>query len=140
MSEHTSREKKTSRSAFLFFAVGCILVVLLQATIGLYFTRHYFIAHFLLGLFLPFLFYSMGGMQLTFWIGMALTAGWHFGYEFWEDQLTRPVYTPDWDQIASGTVGLITAWCIYRLWNRHLDRRDLPSQTKATDQPPTQGR
>ncbi|MCW5255811.1 hypothetical protein D5038_05420 [Verminephrobacter aporrectodeae subsp. tuberculatae] len=53
------------------------------------------IAHFLLGLFLPFLFYRIDGMRLTFWIGMALTATWHFGYAFWEDLLDCPVYTPD---------------------------------------------
>ena len=121
MSKLTPRERTTSRFAGLFFAVGCILAVALQATVGLYFTRHYFVAHFLLGLFLPFLFYSMGGMRLTFWIGMALTATWHFGYEFWEDQLDRPVYTLDWDQIVSGTVGLVAAWVTYRAWNRYLD-------------------
>ncbi|QTD43598.1 hypothetical protein [Ottowia testudinis] len=123
MSKLTPRERTTSRFAGLFFAAGCVLVVILQTTIGLYFTRHYFVAHFLLGLFLPFLFYSMGGMRLTFWTGMALTATWHFGYEFWEDQRDRPVYTPDWDQIVSGTVGLVAAWATYHAWNRHLDAR-----------------
>jgi len=124
MSNLTPREKKTSRCAFLFFIAGCLLVVALQATVGLYFTKHYFIAHFLLGLFLPFFFYSMGGTRLTFWVGWCLTAAWHFGYEFWEDQLTRAHYSPDWDQIASGGIGLAAAWLVYAQWNRHLDRRE----------------
>lgn len=134
MSKLTPRERTSSRVAGLFFAAGCVLVVALQATVGLYFTRHYFVAHFLLGLFLPFLFYSMGGMRLTFWIGMVLTAAWHFGYELWEDQLDRPTYTPDWDQIASGAVGLVAAWLIYRAWNRRLD---LKTKQSATARPGT---
>lgn len=129
MSKLTPRERTSSRVAGLFFAAGCILAVALQATVGLYFTRHYFVAHFLLGLFLPFLFYSMGGMRLTFWIGMVLTTTWHFGYELWEDQLDRPAYTPDWDQIASGAVGLVAAWLIYRAWNRLLDLKTKQSVT-----------
>jgi len=130
MSRLTPQERKTSLAAFLFFAAGCCLVVLLLATIGLYYTRHYFVAHFLLGLFLPFLFYSMGGMPLTFWIGMLVTAIFHFGYELWEDQLTRPVYTPDWDQIASGGVGLIAAWLVYSMWNRFLDQQRFQGSTE----------
>ncbi|MEO3715585.1 hypothetical protein [Roseateles flavus] len=131
MSTLTPREKKTSYAALGFFAAGCLMVVILQGTIGLYFTRHYFIAHFLLGLFLPFAIYAMGGMRLTFWIGWCLTATWHFGYEFWEDQLTRSSYSLDWDQIASGSVGLLAAWQVYRLWNRHLDRLESASAAKG---------
>ena len=122
MSKLTPREKASQRFAWIFFAAGCLLTGALQATVGLYFTHHYFVAHFLLGLFLPFAFFGIGGMPLTFWIGLALTATWHFGYEFWEDQLDRPVYTLDWDQIISGAFGLVAAWLTYRAWNRHLDR------------------
>ncbi|WP_051174586.1 hypothetical protein [Thauera phenylacetica] len=135
MSKLTPRERTTSRFAGLFFASGCVLAIALQATIGLYFTRHYFVAHFLLGLFLPFLFYSMGGMRLTFWTGMALTAMWHFGYELWEDQFDRPGYTPDWDQIVSGAVGLGAAWVTYRAWNRHLDTGARQSKTAPHSSP-----
>lgn len=122
MSKFTLRERKTQYFALLLFLAGSCGVVLLLFTIGLYHTPHYFIAHFMLGLFLPFLFYSMGGMPLTFWIGIILTSIFHFGNEFWEDQLPRNHYTPDWDQIASGAVGLVAAYLVYRAWNNKLDR------------------
>jgi hypothetical protein len=121
MSKLTPRERKTQYLALSFFLAGCCIVALLQFTVGLYYTPHYFVAHFMLGLFLPFFFYSMGGMPLTFWIGILLTSIFHFGYEFWEDQLTRSHYTPDWDQIVSGAVGLVFAYFVYRAWNKRLD-------------------
>jgi len=114
----TPQEKKTQYFALCFFLIGCVLVAILQFTVGLYFTSHYFVAHFMLGLFLPFLFYSMGGTNLSFWIGIIITSIFHFGYEFWEDQLTRNVYSPDWDQIFSGGIGLVVAWIVFRVWNR----------------------
>lgn len=116
----TPEEKKTQCSALGFFLTGCAFVLILQITVGLYFTPHYFIAHFMLGLFLPFLFYSMGGIKLSFWIGLFVTSIFHFGYELWEDQLTRSVYSPDWDQINSGGVGLLVAWLIFYLWNKKI--------------------
>lgn len=118
MRKLTPFEKKTLIAARVFFFCGCLLVLTLQSTVGLYFTSHYYVAHFLLGLFLPFLFYSMGGSSLTFWIGMFVTASFHFGYEFWEDQLNRNPHVYDWDQIASGAVGLVAAFFVYRAWNK----------------------
>lgn len=120
MSKLTAEEKRTRKFAWLFFLTGCAIVAALQFTVGLYFTRHYFVAHFLLGLFLPFVFYGMAGNGGTFWTGIVLTSGWHYCYEFWEDQLTRPVYSPDWDQIIAGTVGLAAAVVVYRAWNARL--------------------
>ena len=126
MSKLSPLERKTQYFAFKFFLAGCCIVVLLLVTVGLYYTPHYFIAHFMLGLFLPFLFYSMGGMRLSFWIGILLTSIFHFGYELWEDQLTRSHFTPDWDQIASGALGLLVALLVYRAWNKRLDIENYP--------------
>ena len=118
MRDFTPFEKKTQKAALAFFVCGCMLVLALQFTVGLYFTQHYFVAHFLLGLFVPFFFYSLGGNSLTFWIGMLATATFHFGYEFWEDQLDRSTTVYDWDQIASGAVGLLAAFFVYRAWTK----------------------
>jgi hypothetical protein len=81
------------------------------------------IAHFCLGLFLPFLIYAAGGMKVLFLIGLTITAFFHYGYEFWEDQLTRSHYSPDWDQIATGTLGLILATIIFYFWEKFANSR-----------------
>lgn len=114
----TVEEKKTQKFALFLFLFGCSIVAILQITVGLYYTPHYFIAHFMLGLFLPFIFYSMGGDRISFWLGFIITSIFHFGYEFWEDQLTRSSYSPDWDQIVSGGVGLLMAWFVFHAWSR----------------------
>lgn len=95
-----------------------------MSTVGLHFTRHYFVAHFLFGLFFPFVGYAMGGTRVSFWIGITLTAVWHYGNELWEDQLDRAVANYDWDHIVAGTLGMVAAWWCYRAWNRYLDARD----------------
>ncbi len=118
MSRLTPFERKTQYAALAFFLAGCALVALLQFTIGLYFTSHYFVAHFLLGLFLPFLIYSFGGSDWAFWIGISLTAAFHFGYEFWEDQLDRNPHVYDWAQIASGALGMVAAYAVFCAWRR----------------------
>jgi|SRR5690606_22818148 len=119
MEKLTAHERRTRCFASMFFIIGCAIVGVLQFTIGLLFTPHYFVAHFLLGLFLPYLFYAVGaGTRFGFWAGMLATAVFHFGYELWEDQKTRSFYSPDWDQIGAGAVGLFFAWLIYVAWNR----------------------
>ena len=118
MSNLSPFEKKTQIAAITFFMFGCLIVLALQFTVGLLFTKHYFVAHFLMCLFLPFYFYSMGANSLSFWLGSLLTAAFHFGYEFWEDQLSRQTHVYDWDQIASGAVGLTAAFIVYAIWNR----------------------
>lgn len=122
MSKITHRERKTQYFALLIALTGCCVVALVLFTIGLYYRPYYFLAHFMLGLVVPFFFYSMGGIRLTFWLGITLTSIFHFGYEFWEDQLTRIYYTPDWDQIISGALGLFSSYIIYHLWNKKLDK------------------
>lgn len=113
----TSNEKKTQKFALSFFLFGCVLVVVLQFTIGLYFTPQYFLAHFCLGLFLPYFFYSIGASPISFWVGFLVTSVFHFGYELWEDQLSRTSYSLDWDQILAGGLGLFVAYLVYRAWN-----------------------
>lgn len=129
MGKPLSRETKSVLFALGFFAAGCALVAALLFTVGLHYTPHYFIAHFLLGLFLPFAFYAMGGFSFSFWLGIIDTAAFHFGYELWEDQLSRPTYAPDFDQIISGALGLVAAWLVYRAWNRRLDRSAAPDDS-----------
>jgi hypothetical protein len=99
------------------------LVVGMQSTVGLYNTSHYFIAHFMLCLFLPFFFYSITGSSPLFWLGVFVTAFFHFGYEFWEDQQTRTIHQLDWDQLIAGTVGLFVAWVVYKNWNAIQEER-----------------
>ncbi len=133
-SKLTPRENISMCFALGFFLLGCLIVVALQFTIGLYFTKHYFVAHFLLGLFLPFCFYSMGGLNISFKIGWFLTAFFHFGYELWEDLLTRPLgSSPDWDQVLTGSLGLIAALFVYRRWNLYLDSKPSTSLLKMVD-------
>jgi len=109
--------------SLLFFVAVCLLVTALQLTIGLLFTPHYFLAHALFCLSMPFYFYAMDGSPRAFLSGWLATAGFHFAHELWEDQLTRASYSPDWDQILAGTAGLVAAWLIYRAWNRQQDRQ-----------------
>lgn len=120
MNKLTPQERRAQYFALDFFLFGCSTVAALQYTVGLYFTPHYYIAHFMLGLFLPFFFYAMGGLRLTFWLGLLATSIFHFGYELWEDQLTRSQYNPDWDQILAGGIGILAAWGVYRAWNTKL--------------------
>lgn len=123
MSKITPSEKKTQLFSILFFLFGCLLVLGLQFTIGLYFTTHYFIAHFLFGLFFPYLFYSFAGNKLTYWIGFSLTLIWHLSHEFWEDQKTRSTYIVDFDQVVSGLIGLLVSFLIYRWWEKSVKPR-----------------
>ncbi|GGE94595.1 hypothetical protein [Pseudoalteromonas gelatinilytica] len=123
MSKITPQEKKTMLYSWLFFFAGCALVLTLQSTIGLYFTTHYFVAHFLLGLFLPFAFYGFAGTKGLYWVGFFLTLVFHLGYELWEDQLTRPSYIVDWDQVVSGLVGLAMSYVIYHWWEKAIKPR-----------------
>jgi len=123
MSKITPQENKTMLYSWLFFFAGCALVLTIQFTIGLYFTPYYFIAHFLLGLFLPFAFYGFAGTKGFYWIGFALTLLFHLGYELWEDQLTRPSYIIDWDQVVSGLAGLTMSYIIYRWWEKAIKPR-----------------
>tara|TARA_R110001583_G_scaffold182313_1_gene340024 strand:+ start:1756 stop:2085 length:330 start_codon:yes stop_codon:yes gene_type:complete len=104
ISKIKAHERKTMLYSFLFFTAGIALVLTLQFTIGLYFTTHYFLAHFLLGLFLPFAFYAFTGTKALYWLGFTSTLIFHMGYELWEDQLTRPSYIVDWEQVISGLV------------------------------------
>ncbi|EIU6794087.1 hypothetical protein L5150_004513 [Vibrio parahaemolyticus] len=120
MSKITLPEKKTQLYSLLFFGSGCSLVLILQFTIGLYFTEHYFVAHFFLGLFLPFAFYGVAGNKFSYWFGFFATLIFHLGYELWEDQLDRSSYIVDWDQVVSGLVGIFFSFLIYRWWEKNI--------------------
>src|SRR5690606_5419198 len=114
---------KHARKFYLWGVCGSgkLTVTALQLTIGLLFTPHYFLAHALFCLSMPFYLYAMDGSPRAFLSGWLATAGLHFAHELWEDQLTRAGYSPDWDQILAGTAGLVAAWLIYRAWNRQQD-------------------
>lgn len=128
----TPRENSNALFALGFVTLGCATVIAIWATIGLYFTRHYFVAHFLFCLTTPFAFYAMGGVNCVFKLGWVFTASFHYGYELWEDLLKRPLGSaPDWDQVFTGTLGLIAALLVYQRWNRYLDSKpikDSPSE------------
>ena len=108
-------------SSLAFFGFGCVVVLVLLGTVGLYNTDHYFVAHFCLGIFLPFIFYGITANYIGFWVGMVMTSIFHFGYELWEDQLTRATYSPDIDEIISGAIGMLAAYFIYRGWGKRMD-------------------
>jgi len=116
MNAFSPEEKRSMFFGLSFFMLGCLMVVLLHFTIGLYWTSHYFIAHFMLGLFLPFLYLVVAGTKTSFVVGIVITSIFHFGYEFLEDQLTRTSYSPDWDQIISGGLGIVFACYVYKIW------------------------
>lgn len=50
--------------------------------------------------------------------GVFLALLWHLGYEFYEDQLDRVVIVFDWDQIASGLVGISLAVLVAKIIER----------------------
>ncbi|WP_162621114.1 hypothetical protein [Vibrio casei] len=94
---------------------SCIFSVgYLQLSIGLYGTNHYFLSHFFFFLALPFAFALIGRDEISARIGIIVSSIFHFGYEFWEDQLDRPSYNLDWDKIVSGGAGIVLAHVILK--------------------------
>jgi hypothetical protein len=62
----------------------------------------YWIDHVLFGLGFPFRIYAVFG---SWRLGLFFTLGWSLGNELWEDQLTRAVYSIDWDHLVADFVG-----------------------------------
>lgn len=95
-------------------------IVLLLNTFGLYGTSHYYLAHFLLFLCLPFAFCLIGQDRLCFQIGILVGGVFHFGYELFEDQVGRATYSPDWDQVIAGGLGLLLSYVIFNYCERRI--------------------
>lgn len=62
----------------------------------------YWIDHLLFGVGFPFGVYGAFG---SWRLGLLMTLGWSVGNEFWEDQLTRAVYSIDWDHLVADFAG-----------------------------------
>jgi len=101
-----------------------IIIISVSAVAGLHlaldFTQApiYFLAHFWFGLSFPFVLYLILGTPGGFYLGLFLGAVWHYGNEFWEDQLTRPVFSLDVDHLISGTIGLAVAMFFFKASQR----------------------
>lgn len=93
------------------FTLACVLVILLEYAVQLSATA-YWIDHLLFGVGFPFLLFAVfGSWRLAF----GLTIAWSLGNELWEDQLSRAIFTVDWDHLAGDQVGIFLAWVIARV-------------------------
>jgi len=109
-------ENQTRIFSFIFFTFGVLLFFGLEYAFGLYFTPQYFVVHFLFGLFFPYILCAIGGNKVSYWLGFIIILIWHLGHELWEDQKTRISYVVDWDHVASGLIGLVASYFVYKYW------------------------
>lgn len=90
----------------------CLAAYILQINGHLYYSSTYWLAHLLFFTFLPLVFLTVFPNKRILYAGLVFSALFHYCYEFYEDQFDRPYVVYDWDQIASGTIGLVIAWAI----------------------------
>lgn len=113
---------KYNLSNLVLFTLGCLFVIFLQMTVGLYYTNHYFVAHFLFGLIFPFIGCSITGEKWGFRVMWVITLTLHLCHELYLDQLDRSQTIYDWDQVITGLLGLSFSIFAFRWWNGLQDK------------------